>query len=123
MLGPEIAVLHDGAVDRIADLARRIVASRPDVILEFSGPFIREVMAMATGIPMVGTTADPVEFGFTTSLARPDRNGHLSDHARVGLTVNDTLNLFFVSGTNALGDRFRGMSCCQFADGTHLLNG
>ena len=29
---------------------------------------------MTTSIPMVGPTADPVHFGWTTSLARPDRN-------------------------------------------------
>ena len=63
-----------GQPDRIGEFAREIVASRPDAILEFSGPFIREVMAMNTGVPMIGTTADPVHFGFTTSLARPDRN-------------------------------------------------
>jgi ABC transporter substrate binding protein len=63
-----------GQPDRIGELARQIVASRPDAILEISGPFIREVMATTTDIPMVGPTADPVLFGFTTSLARPDRN-------------------------------------------------
>src|SRR5262245_20771716 len=63
-----------GQPDRIGQLAREIVAGRPDAICEFVGPFIREVMAMNTGIPMIGSTADPVTFGFTTSLARPDRN-------------------------------------------------
>ena len=63
-----------GQPDRIGDLAREIVASRPDVILPISGVFINEVMAMTTSIPMVGPTADPVAFGFSTSLARPDRN-------------------------------------------------
>lgn len=63
-----------GQPERIGQLARQIVAGRPDAILEFSGPFIKEVMAMTTDIPMIGTTADPVTFGFTTSLARPDRN-------------------------------------------------
>ena len=29
---------------------------------------------MTTSIPMVGTTADPVAFGLSSSLARPDRN-------------------------------------------------
>ncbi len=29
-------------------------------------------MALATGIPMVGPTPDPVAFGLSTSLARPD---------------------------------------------------
>ena len=63
-----------GQPSRIADAAREIVASRPDVILPYSGPLIKEIMALTTSIPMVGATADPVAFEFTTSLARPDRN-------------------------------------------------
>jgi hypothetical protein len=63
-----------GQPDRFGDLAREIVASRPDVILPFSGLFIKQVMALAPGIPMVGPTADPVPFGLSTNLARPDGN-------------------------------------------------
>jgi putative ABC transport system substrate-binding protein len=63
-----------GQPDRFGDLAREIVASRPDVILPFSGLFIKQVMALAPGIPMVGPTADPVSLAFATNPARPDRN-------------------------------------------------
>jgi ABC-type uncharacterized transport system substrate-binding protein len=63
-----------GHPDRIGDLARQIVASHPDVILTVSSVFIQEVIAMTTGIPMVGPTADPVALGLSSSLARPDRN-------------------------------------------------
>jgi putative ABC transport system substrate-binding protein len=63
-----------GHPDRIGELARQVVASRPDVILPMSGLFIREIMALTTSIPIVGPTADPVVIGFTSSLARPDRN-------------------------------------------------
>jgi putative ABC transport system substrate-binding protein len=63
-----------GQPDRIGELARQVVASRPDVILPMSGLFIKEIMALTTSIPMVGTTADPVVYGFSSSLARPDRN-------------------------------------------------
>ena len=63
-----------GQPDRFGDLAREIVASRPDVILPFSGLFIKQVMALAPGIPMVGPTADPVPVGLSTNLARPDGN-------------------------------------------------
>ena len=52
-----------GQPDRFGDLAREIVTSRPDVILPFSGLFIKQVMALAPDIPMVGPTADPVPFG------------------------------------------------------------
>jgi ABC-type uncharacterized transport system substrate-binding protein len=63
-----------GQPDRIGDVAREIVGSRPDLILPVSGVFINEVMAVTTSIPMVGPTADPVALGLTSSLARPDRN-------------------------------------------------
>jgi putative ABC transport system substrate-binding protein len=63
-----------GQPDRIGELARQIVASRPDVIFTGGGLFVSEVMAVTSSIPMVGPTADPVHFGWTTSLGRPDRN-------------------------------------------------
>jgi putative ABC transport system substrate-binding protein len=63
-----------GQADRIREFARQIVASRPVVIVPISGAFIYEVMAVTTSIPMVSPTADPVALGFTSSLARPDRN-------------------------------------------------
>ena len=63
-----------GQSDRFGDLAREIVASRPDVILPISNSFIKQVLARLPGVPMVGPTGDPVSFGFSTSLARPDRN-------------------------------------------------
>jgi ABC transporter substrate binding protein len=64
-----------GQPDRIGELARQIVASRPDVIMPLAaGPFMKAVIAMTTSIPMVAPVADPIQFGFATSLARPDRN-------------------------------------------------
>jgi putative ABC transport system substrate-binding protein len=63
-----------GQLDRIGGLAREIVASRPDVVLPLSAQFIKEIMALTTSIPMVAPLPDPVALGFTTSLARPDRN-------------------------------------------------
>src|SRR5215831_21002098 len=62
-----------GQPDRIGELARQIIASRPDVILPLSFMFIKDVIAMTTSIPMVGPTGDPILQGFSTSLARPDR--------------------------------------------------
>jgi putative ABC transport system substrate-binding protein len=46
-----------GQPDRIGELARQIVASRPDVILPLAGPITNEVMAMTTSIPMVSLVA------------------------------------------------------------------
>jgi putative ABC transport system substrate-binding protein len=63
-----------GHPDRIGDLARQIVASHPDVVLSVSGVFIKEIMALTTSIPIVAPTPDPVALGFSSSLARPDRN-------------------------------------------------
>ena len=60
--------------DRFGDLAREIVASRPDVIFALHGLLIKQVMALDPGIPMVGAPYDPVTFGLSTSLARPDKN-------------------------------------------------
>src|SRR5882724_6616963 len=53
---------------------RHSALGHPDVILSVSGLFIKEAMALTTSIPIVGPTADPVVIGFTSSLARPDRN-------------------------------------------------
>ena len=63
-----------GQPDRIGGLARQIAASHPDVILPMSGVFIKEMMALTTSIPMVGPSSDPVAYGVSSSLARPDRN-------------------------------------------------
>jgi ABC-type uncharacterized transport system substrate-binding protein len=41
-----------GRADRIGDVARQIIASRPDVITPFSGVLIQEIMAITTSIPM-----------------------------------------------------------------------
>ncbi len=59
-------------VDRYGDFARQIVASHPDVILPLSATIIKEIKALTTGIPMVGPTVDPVAYGLSTNLARPD---------------------------------------------------
>src|SRR5262245_36517694 len=49
-----------GQPDRIGELARQIIASRPDVIVPLSFMFIKEVIAMTSSIPMVALTGDPV---------------------------------------------------------------
>ena len=63
-----------GHPDRFGDLARQIVASHPDVVLSASGVFTQEIMALTTSIPIVAPMSDPVAHGFSSSLARPDRN-------------------------------------------------
>ena len=56
-----------GQPDRIGDLARQIIASRPDVITPFQGVIIQEIMAMKTSIPMIAPISDPLIDGYTTS--------------------------------------------------------
>jgi putative ABC transport system substrate-binding protein len=68
---------HSGGgqpTDRYGDFARQIVASHPDVIMPLAGRMVKEINALGTGIPMVGPTADPVAYGLSTNLARPDAN-------------------------------------------------
>jgi putative ABC transport system substrate-binding protein len=63
-----------GDPNRYGEFARQIIATRPDVIFPFGVLFINEVMALAPSLPMVGVAADPIAFGLSTSLAKPDRN-------------------------------------------------
>jgi putative tryptophan/tyrosine transport system substrate-binding protein len=61
-------------IDRYGDFARQIVASHPDVIMPLAAGMVKEINALGTGIPMVAPTADPVPFGLSSNLARPDGN-------------------------------------------------
>jgi putative tryptophan/tyrosine transport system substrate-binding protein len=68
---------HSGlsqSIDRYRDFARRIVASHPDVIMPLAARMVKEINALGTGIPMVAPTPDPVPFGLSSNLARPDGN-------------------------------------------------
>jgi putative ABC transport system substrate-binding protein len=63
-----------GQPARFGELARQIIASRRDVLFPSSGLFVQKIIELNTDVPMVGLTVDPIEYGFTTTLARPDRN-------------------------------------------------
>lgn len=63
-----------GQPDRYADLARDIVASRPDVIVSVSGSFALRLKPLASTLPVITSSADPILLGLVTSLARPDAN-------------------------------------------------
>jgi putative tryptophan/tyrosine transport system substrate-binding protein len=58
----------------LTDLARDVVATRPDVIFASSNPVVLSVKAMTETIPIVGIMADPVAYGLAASLARPGGN-------------------------------------------------
>jgi putative tryptophan/tyrosine transport system substrate-binding protein len=64
----------DGVPEKIAQLAPRIVASRPEVIVA-QGPTAIALRAANAPIPVVfGYSGDPVEAGLVSSLARPGGN-------------------------------------------------
>jgi putative ABC transport system substrate-binding protein len=63
-----------GRPDRYAELARKIVASQPDLIIAMNGPFALQFKPLTSTIPILGTPADPIVLGLVTNLARPGGN-------------------------------------------------
>lgn len=64
----------DGQADRYADLARRVVASAPDVIFCNGDRLAAHLKAATATIPIVAVASGPVAFGLVPSLARPGGN-------------------------------------------------
>jgi hypothetical protein len=64
----------EGQADRYADLARRVVASKPDVILCTSDRLAAHLKAATATIPIVALASGPVAFGLVPSLAHPAGN-------------------------------------------------
>ena len=64
----------EGRAAHYPDLARQIVSRNPDLIIAISIPFVLDVKAATSTIPIVGIFADPVETGIVPSLARPGGN-------------------------------------------------
>jgi putative ABC transport system substrate-binding protein len=64
----------EGRPERYPDLAREVARTCPDVILATTNLLVGSLQAATKTIPMVGSVADPVQFGNVTSLARPDGN-------------------------------------------------
>jgi len=64
----------EGSVDRAADLAAELVHLRPDVLVVFGDPMVRDVKRLTMTIPVVMLAGDPVGSGLVTSLARPGGN-------------------------------------------------
>jgi putative tryptophan/tyrosine transport system substrate-binding protein len=63
----------EGHLDRLAELARTVVNSRPDAIVT-NGPLVKPLMAATTTVPIVAIMVDPIREGIVTSLARPTAN-------------------------------------------------
>jgi putative ABC transport system substrate-binding protein len=75
--GPNLAVERYSGGGRPAvypDLAREVVARRPDVIVAIGNPITYEVRAATGTIPIVWIGPDPIQAGFATSFARPGGN-------------------------------------------------
>lgn len=65
----------NGEVDTYPDIAKGLVALKPDVIVTTSTPAIEAVMRVTKTIPIVMAAAgDPVGSGLVASLARPGGN-------------------------------------------------
>jgi putative tryptophan/tyrosine transport system substrate-binding protein len=65
----------EGRPERYDEIAARIAASRPDVIVPVGETLVRPMLARSTAIPIVVPTfSDPVVYGFVPSLARPGGN-------------------------------------------------
>lgn len=57
-----------------ADLAREAVARQPDLVFTVGNVIPGRLQQASTKIPIVALVADPIAFGLSTSLARPDGN-------------------------------------------------
>jgi putative ABC transport system substrate-binding protein len=64
----------EGHHERYADLAREIVARKPDLIVTGTNPVVIAVTAATSTIPVVAFMLDPLKAGLVTSLARPGGN-------------------------------------------------
>jgi putative ABC transport system substrate-binding protein len=65
----------EGRIEILPTLATELVHSQPDLILAIGAPATRAAMSATQTIPIVFTrVADPVGFGFVSSLARPEAN-------------------------------------------------
>jgi len=64
----------EGRTENYPELARRVVSSMPDLIFIVTGRLTRFFKEATAIIPIVAVSGDPIAFGLTTSLARPDGN-------------------------------------------------
>jgi putative tryptophan/tyrosine transport system substrate-binding protein len=59
---------------RLEEIAREVVATKPDVISSPGTPMTLRLKAATTTIPIVAMTGDPIQFGLISNLARPGGN-------------------------------------------------
>jgi putative tryptophan/tyrosine transport system substrate-binding protein len=63
-----------GDAGALAELARRVVAGKPELIVTDTTASTRAAQQATRGIPIIGIMADPIETGLVPSLARPGGN-------------------------------------------------
>ena len=64
----------DGRTDHFAELSVEVINTNPDVIVANTSPFVLALKQTTSTVPIVGITADPIAYGLTKSLSRPDAN-------------------------------------------------
>jgi putative ABC transport system substrate-binding protein len=64
----------EGRFDRFSDIARDVVATRPNVIYVLSTRLVRALQSETRTVPVVAWVTDPVAAGIASSLARPGGN-------------------------------------------------
>ena len=64
-----------GEQTRINDLAKELVALKPDVLFGLGSEVVKSMFDLTSAIPIVGGISEnPIRAGFANNLARPDRN-------------------------------------------------
>lgn|SRR5262245_22256913 len=67
-------VVRSGNLDALPDLARELLATKPDTIIAIGSTAVRATREATNSVPIIMFTDDPIGQGFATSFARPDRN-------------------------------------------------
>ena len=88
----------NGRTDHFRELSAEIVQSGPELIVANVSQFVRTLKETTSTIPIVGITADPISYGLTSSLSRPDGNV-------TGVSVDAGLELW------GSGSRYCGNYC------------
>jgi putative tryptophan/tyrosine transport system substrate-binding protein len=78
----------EGRTDRYAQLAKEAVSGNPDIIFTVTPRMIAHLKGAGATIPIAASTSDPIAFGISSSLAKPEGNitGVIPD---AGIEVND----------------------------------
>ncbi|MBV8118556.1 MAG: ABC transporter substrate-binding protein [Alphaproteobacteria bacterium] len=64
----------EGRPEGYADLGRKVVNGKPDVIVAITPPIMQAVRAATSTIPILFTSGDPIRSGLVTNLAHPGGN-------------------------------------------------